>query len=82
MITGIFVLDLLLGLAGFVLALWAIITGVVWLIAIAPSGRRIYRWPRTQFSRLHGFNQASNYSRGQIINERGESNDPYDSGPP
>jgi hypothetical protein len=83
MITDIFVLDLLLGLAGFVLTLWALITGAVWLIAVAPSGRRIYRTPRPLYSRLHGFNRRSNYDRDNahaLLNERGEVDGPYRDG--
>ncbi len=70
MTTGSLFLDVIVGIAGFVFTLWALITGIFWLIAIFPSGRRFFIW-RTMH---YGTNQESSGARERANYARERAN--------
>ena len=68
MTTGSLILDVIVGIAGFVFTLWALITGIFWLIAIFPSGRRFFIWRTMHYGtnqESSGARERANYARGR-----------------
>ncbi len=96
MITGIFILDVILVafvcIAGFMFTLWALITGIFWLTAILPSGRRLLIWRTVDYGdgqELSGARERANYARERrrILTRHGRVDPgiyypPGDGGPP